>query len=159
MKASQQWTVRKARLSDVEALLPLMAAFNREEQIPFRRARVAPGLRRLLREPRLGVVVVVVPAAEPRQPVGYAIGTLGFDLEFGGPDAFLTEIFIAPAARRHGLGARLLDATTRALRGAGAAAVTLLVRPENVAARELYARARFREIPRLPMVRRLAAAR
>jgi len=159
MKVTPRWTVRKARLSDVEALLPLMAVFNREEQIPFRRARVAPGLRRLLRQPRLGAVLVVAPAAEPRQLVGYAIGTLGFDLEFGGPDAFLTEIFVAPAARRHGLGARLLDATTEALREAGAAAVTLLVRPENVAARELYARARFREIPRLAMVRRLAPTR
>jgi ribosomal protein S18 acetylase RimI-like enzyme len=159
MKTPDQWTLRKARLSDVEALLRMMAVFNREEQIPFRRARVTPGLRRLLREPRLGVVVVIAPTAEPRRLEGYAIGTLGFDLEFGGPDAFLTEIFVAPPARRHGLGARLLDATTRALHKAGAAAVTLLVRHENVGARELYARAGFREMPRLPMIRRLPRRR
>jgi ribosomal protein S18 acetylase RimI-like enzyme len=156
--APEQWTVRKARPADVEPLLPMMAAFNREEGIPFQRARVAPALRRLVREPRLGVVVVASSAKDQRL-VGYAIGTLGFDLEFAGPDAFLTEIFVDPPQRGSGLGARLLDATSRALRERGAAAVTLLVRPENVAARRLYARAGFRELPRLPMVRRLAPAR
>jgi ribosomal protein S18 acetylase RimI-like enzyme len=158
MKVPERWTVRKARSSDVEPLLRLMGAFNREERIPFRRARVAPALRRLLRERRLGVVVVAV-TADGRRLAGYAIGTLGFDLEFAGPDAFLTEIFVAARERRGGLGAGLLEATTRALREAGAAAVTLLVRPENVGARGLYARAGFREIPRLPMVRRLAPTR
>jgi ribosomal protein S18 acetylase RimI-like enzyme len=158
MKTRERWTVRKARLTDVEPLLPMMAAFNREEQIPFRRARVLPALRRLVREPRLGVVVVASPAGGGPL-VGYAIGTLGFDLEFAGPDAFLTEIFVEARARRGGLGARLLDETSHALREAGAAAVTLLVRPENVAARGLYRREGFREIPRLPMVRRLPPAR
>jgi ribosomal protein S18 acetylase RimI-like enzyme len=159
MKAPEKWTVRTARLTDVEPLLRMMAAFNREEGIVFRRARVLPGLRRLLRDPRLGLVIVLASTAEPRELAGYAIGTLGFDLEFGGPDSFLTEIFVDPVARRGGLGARLLEATTRALRDAGAGAVTLLVRPENVAARGLYVRAGFRELPRLAMVRRLAPTR
>jgi ribosomal protein S18 acetylase RimI-like enzyme len=159
MKAPGRWTVRTARLTDVEPLLRMMAAFNREEGIVFRRARVRPALRRLLREPRLGLVVVLASTADARRLAGYAIGTLGFDLEFGGPDSFLTEIFVDPVARRGGLGARLLAATTRALREAGAGAVTLLVRPENVAARGLYARAGFRELPRLAMVRRLAPTR
>jgi ribosomal protein S18 acetylase RimI-like enzyme len=159
MKAPERWTVRKARPTDLERLLRLMAAFNRVEQIPFRRARVATGLRRLLRESRLGVVTVLASTTDPRRLGGYALGTLGFDLEFGGPDAFLTEIFVAPGERRSGLGARLLDETTHALREAGAAAVTLLVRPENVAARALYRRSGFRDIPRLAMVRRLAPAR
>jgi ribosomal protein S18 acetylase RimI-like enzyme len=158
MKARDRWTVRQARLADVEPLLRLMAAFNRAERIPFRRARVAPGLRRLLRDRRLGLVLVAEAQAKAELG-GYAIGTLGFDLEFGGPDAFLTEIFVARDQRRDGLGARLLEATARALRELGAAAVTLLVRPENVAARRLYSRAGFRELPRLAMVRRLARAR
>jgi ribosomal protein S18 acetylase RimI-like enzyme len=154
MKTRERWTVRRARLTDVEPLLPMMAAFNREERIPFRRARVLPALRRLVREPRLGVVVVAS-TPDGRRLAGYAIGTLGFDLEFGGPDAFLTEIFVDPGARRNRLGARLLAATARLLRAAGAAAVTLLVRPENAGARELYVRNGFRELSRLPMVRRL----
>jgi ribosomal protein S18 acetylase RimI-like enzyme len=146
--------LRRARRADAEPLLRLMAAFNRDEEIPFRRARVAPGLRRLLRERRLGVVVVAE-SADRRGLDGYAVGTFGFDLEFAGPDAFLTEIYVRPDQRGRRLGAYLLEAVTGALRDGGARAVTLLVRPKNTAARRLYARAGFEEIPRLAMVRRI----
>jgi ribosomal protein S18 acetylase RimI-like enzyme len=153
--------LRRARLADVEALLDLMAAFNRSERIPFRRARVVPGLRRLLRERRLGVVVVAE-SADRRRPGrldGYAVGTFGYDLEFAGPDAFLTELYVRPERRRRRLGARLLDAVNGALRDGGAAAVTLLVWRENQAARRLYAQAGFAEVPRVAMIRRLRAPR
>jgi ribosomal protein S18 acetylase RimI-like enzyme len=150
--------LRRARLADVEGLLDLMAAFNRSERIPFRRARVEPGLRRLLRERRLGVVVVAVADGADRGRLdGYAVGTFGFDLEFAGPDAFLTELYVRPERRRRRLGARLLEAVTGALRDGGAAAVTLLVWRENRAARRLYARAGFAQVPRVAMIRRLKA--
>jgi ribosomal protein S18 acetylase RimI-like enzyme len=147
--------VRRARLTDASELLLLMADFNRAEGIPFRRARVIGGLRRLLREPRLGIVVVAE-SADRRRLDGYAIGTFGFDLEFAGPDAFLTELFVRAESRRHGLGARLLAAVTSGLRDAGARAVTLLVLPEHVGARRLYGSAGFEELPRIAMVRRLS---
>jgi ribosomal protein S18 acetylase RimI-like enzyme len=150
--------LRPARPSDLEELLRLMAEFNRVEGIPFRRTRAIPGLRRLLRERRLGVVVVAE-SADRRRLDGYAIGTFGFDLEFAGPDAFLTELFVRAESRRSGLGARLLAAVTDGLRDAGARAVTLLVLPENAAARRLYASAGFKELPRIAMVRRLAKRR
>lgn len=155
MATNRPAKLRRARLTDVGELLPLMAAFNRAERIPFRRSRVIVGLRRLLRERRLGVVVVAESADRPRLD-GYTIGTFGFDLEFAGPDAFLTELFVRPTRRQEGLGARLLAAVTSALRDGGARAVTLLVSPENGSARRLYARAGFEEIARVPMVRRLS---
>jgi ribosomal protein S18 acetylase RimI-like enzyme len=154
MSSSDRIEVRAARLADLDALLQMMAGFNRAEAIPFRRARVAPGLRRLLRERRLGIVVV---AAHPDRPAldGYAVATFGYDLEFAGTDAFLTEIYVRPARRGRGVGARLLDAVARALRAGGAGAVTLLVLPENRAARRLYARAGYAPVRRVAMVRRL----
>jgi ribosomal protein S18 acetylase RimI-like enzyme len=54
------------------------------------------------------------------------------------------------------VGARLLEAVARALRDAGARAITLLVWPENRAARRAYARAGFEELRRVAMVRRLS---
>jgi ribosomal protein S18 acetylase RimI-like enzyme len=98
---------------------------------------------------------VVAERRDRRRLVGYAIGTFGFDLEFADPDAFLTELFVRPDARRQGLGAGLLAEVMTTLREGGARAVTLLVLPENGAARRLYAGAGFEEIPRLAMVRRL----
>jgi len=154
MPAAPDINLRCARSADLEKLLPLMAAFNRDDGIPFRRALVAGGLRRLLRERRLGIVVVA-DSGDRKRLDGYAIGTFGFDLEFAGPDAFLTELYVRAERREHGLGARLLEAVTSGLRDAGARAVTLLVRPENVAARRLYGSAGFEEIPRIAMVRPL----
>jgi ribosomal protein S18 acetylase RimI-like enzyme len=150
--------VRRARHADRERLLPLMAAFNRGERIPFHREAVSSGLRRLLRDRKLGVVVVAE-SRDGRGLDGYAIGTFGYDLEFAGPDAFLTELFVRPARRQAGLGGGLLAAVTSALRDGGARAITLLVWPENTSARNLYARAGFEEISRIPMVRRLDARR
>lgn len=155
MPAIADVKLRRARPTDLEELLPLMADFNRAERIPFRRARTIGGLRRLLRERRLGIVVVAE-SADRRRLDGYAIGTFGFDLEFAGPDAFLTELFVRAEGRRRGLGARLLAAVTNGLRAAGARAVTLLVLPENAAARRLYSSAGFEELPRIAMVRRLS---
>ena len=156
MSANEGIKVRAARSADVAALLPMMAAFNRGEGIRFRRAPVAAALRRLLRERRLGIVLVAESPGR-RGLDGYAVATFGYDLEFDGTDAFLTELFVRPAHRRLGVGAQLLDAVAGALRKAGARAVTLLVWPENRAARRAYARAGFEELRRVAMVRRLAA--
>jgi [ribosomal protein S18]-alanine N-acetyltransferase len=150
MSATGAWTLRRARLDDAPELLDMMAAFNRVERIPFRRARVAPGLRRLLRERRLGTVVV---ADGARGLGGYAVGTLGYDLEFAGPDGFVTDLFVRARHRRAGLGALLLEAAVSALHQAGARAAHLAVRPENRPARRLYARRGFTEVPRLLMSR------
>jgi len=154
MKASPHSAVRLARASDVPALMAMMRAFSRADQVPWRPKRVLPALRRLLREPRLGRVVV----AESRtggEPCGYAVGTFGYDLEFAGPDAFVTEIFVRPRHRGRGEGRRLLDAITRAMRKGGASAIHLAVRRANRVARRLYQTAGFAPIPRLVLSKRL----
>jgi len=71
-------------MGDVPALLVMMRAFSGEDEVAWRPRRVVPALRRLLRAPRLGRVVVSAAGGELR---GYAIGTFGYDLEFGGADA------------------------------------------------------------------------
>lgn len=144
--------IRPARLGDAKALLALMAPFNRSEGIAWRPARVSVALRRLLREPRLGVVLV----AEERSSdtiLGYVVATYSYDLEFAGPDAFVTELFVRPDARGRGTGRRLLEAVERRVRSRGAAALHLLVRPENRGARRLYERSGFARVPRLMLTK------
>lgn len=151
-RPSQASLLRAAKASDSAALLAMMAPFNRSEGIPWRPKRVATALRILLRDSRLGAVVV----AEDRASgllVGYVVATLNYDLEFAGPDAFVTELFVVPEQRGRGLGNRLLRAITTRMRAAGAGALHLLVRPENQSARRLYERAGFQAVPRLMMTR------
>lgn len=141
-----------ARTGDLAAIAPLMAIFNHEEGIAWRPEAMLPALERLLRDPSLGVVLLAR-AGHGGALRGYAIATFGYDVEFAGPDAFVTELFVAPEARRTGLGRRLLEGMLAALAERGVRAAHLVVRPENTPARGLYDELGFREIPRLLMTR------
>jgi ribosomal protein S18 acetylase RimI-like enzyme len=146
--------IRPARLSDVPELMAMMRALNASDLIPWRPTRVLPALRGLLRDARVGAILVSEMAGA-RRLGGYAVGTFGYDLEFAGPDAFVTELFVRPEVRRAGEGRRLLEALAARMRRGGAAALHLVVRPENTAARRLYAGAGFARVERLLLSKRL----
>src|SRR5205807_8979654 len=105
--AGMSFAVRPATLADAPLILEMMHDFNRHEAIAFDRESFAPRLATLVADPTLGgaLVFTVDDAA-----VGYAIVTFGYDLEYGGRDAFLTELFIVDAARGQGAGKRALAA-------------------------------------------------
>jgi ribosomal protein S18 acetylase RimI-like enzyme len=155
MDPSRPPKIRPARPSDASELLAMMAALSRSERIPWRPRRVQPALRRLLREPRLGRVVVAEALAGDDLH-GYAVATFGYDLEFAGRDAFVTELFVRPRYRGTGAGRRLLDAATETMRKGGARAVHLAVWPSNRTARRLYERAGFTPTSRLLLSKPLA---
>jgi ribosomal protein S18 acetylase RimI-like enzyme len=138
-------TVREAAGLDCERLLAMMEDFNALERIPFDRDVMGRGLHRLLEEPSLGQAIVVELDGER---VGYAIVTYGFDLEFGGRDAFLTEIYLVPEARGRGVGRTALGLVEERARAAGVRALHLMVYPENRPALALYERAGFQRSPR-----------
>lgn len=137
-------TLRDAREEDANLLLPMMADFNRVEGIAWDVDRMERALTRLLAEPPLGRVVI----AEDEGPAGYAVVTWGYDLEYGGRDAFLTELYVRPAYRRRGLARRLLARMETIARASGAGALHLGVRPENTAALGLYRDAGYVRIRR-----------
>jgi ribosomal protein S18 acetylase RimI-like enzyme len=123
----------------------MLAAFNRLEQIEWDEAVGAPVLRRLIEDASLGFVGMVEIDA---RAVGYFIVTWGYDLEWGGRDSFLTDLYLEPEARGAGLGTQVMASVEEVARAAGAAALHLMVRPENEPAVRLYARAGFRSPPR-----------
>ena len=143
---------RPARSADLPSLLSMMADFNEHERIPFDEATFTPRLEQLLKDAELGGAVIF---ALDGKDVGYAIVTYGFDLEYGGKDAFLTELWIVPSERRRGLGGTALAAAEELARQGGAHALHLLVRHENSSARSLYERAGYVTEPRAVMTKRL----
>jgi ribosomal protein S18 acetylase RimI-like enzyme len=86
--------------------------------------------------------------------IGYAMVTFGYDLEFAGRDAYLTELWIDPPARGSGAGGAALALLDPELRTHGVHALHLQVRPDNPALR-LYLRSGFVASPRIVMTRRL----
>jgi aminoglycoside 6'-N-acetyltransferase len=149
---ADDWRARAAREEDVAFLLSRMAEFNRDEGIAWSPATGAAPLRRLLADPALGRVYVL---REGGERAGYAVVTYGYDLEFAGPDAFLTELWVDAGARRHGLARRALETILADLRSAGFGALHLQVRAENEAAQRLYRGLGFEGTTRLFLSKRV----
>lgn len=146
-------TARGASGRDLEVLLPLVEAFQVYERIPFDPATARRSLARLLEEPSLGQVLL---AEEDGAAIGYAILTYGYDLEFAGMDAYLTDIYLEDSARGRGLGQWLLGEAERAARAADVKALHLLVAPQNQRAHHIYHRAGFQVSPRLFLTKLLS---
>ncbi len=150
--------LRRATPADYDTVLPRTRGLNAHEGIAHAPGVLEAALRRLLAEPALGGCWLIerpgTGVDAHTQVVGYAIATFGFDLEFGGRDAYLTELWIDDGARGHGAGMAALALLDGELRAHGVRALHLQVRPENPAVR-LYERAGFVRSPRWIMTRRL----
>jgi ribosomal protein S18 acetylase RimI-like enzyme len=144
-------SVRSATLDDVASVLPRTRALNDHEAIAISDELLEAALRRLLDDASLGGVWLVERAGAS---IGYAIVTYGYDLEFGGRDSYLTELWIDEGERGHGAGTRVLELLESELVARGVRALHLQVRPENPALR-LYERVGFTRSPRLLLTRRL----
>ncbi len=144
--------IRVAGEAEVPALLDMMADFNAIEAIPWERGSAEAPLRRLLTTPALGVIAIV---ERGDAVLGYGVLAWGFDLEFAGRDAFLTEFYLRPEARGQGLAAAAMDGLLALARTHGAAAVHLVVRHENEPALKVYARAGFVSPGRLLLTKKL----
>jgi ribosomal protein S18 acetylase RimI-like enzyme len=136
---------RIAAPGDSATLLPMMAAFNAGEGIAFDAATTAAPLERLLSSPDLGLVLLF---ELDGQPAGYAVVTWNYDLEWGGRDAFLTELWIEPRHRGQGHGRRALAHIEESCRQSKAAALHLAVRPDNKGAVRLYETQGYKDWPR-----------
>src|SRR5262245_22304756 len=92
-----------ARRKDLEDLIRLVRAYYRFEGIRFREGALA-ALRKLLTVPTLGRAWIL---RDRGCAIGYAILTFNFDVEFGGPEGILTDLYLKPGHRGQGLGRRL----------------------------------------------------
>jgi GNAT superfamily N-acetyltransferase len=144
--------IRLATVADVAEILPMMADFNGIESIPWEPQAGQGPLRTLLADPTLGFMALAI---RDGAPCGYAVVTYGYDLEYGGRDAFLTELYATAPVRGTGLGSTLLAAVESLAAERGVHVLHLMVRPENPALR-LYQRQGFRPTPRLFLSKRLA---
>lgn len=154
MMAANSVDIQLAGIEDEPALVSLMAAFNEAEGIVWKPGPMTAALRRLLHEDALGFILV----ARERSclvPVGYGVATFGYDLEYAGRDAYITELFVEPANRGRGLGQLLLDSLVEKLHESGVGAIHLMVRPENARARQIYESRGFRVGPRIIMTKQV----
>jgi ribosomal protein S18 acetylase RimI-like enzyme len=136
---------------DYDELLALALAFHLEDGHPLDQ-----GGERALRE-----ICTGHPLArgflirEAGATLGYCVLTRGFGIEFGGPDAFLDDLYLVPEARGRGIGNAVMAAVEHEARRQGATAIHLVVASENERAQRLYLRSGFARSDYLVMSRRL----
>ena len=144
--------IKPATSRDMTRLLHLIKAYYRFDEIPFDHTAIASGLALLLNEPALGRVWLILKRG---QAVGYLILTFGFDLEFGGRQATLTDLYIKAPHRRKGIGRAVLEQVEDFCRSSGVMAVELQVTNRNSVVLDFYRRVGFHAYDRIPMSKRV----
>lgn len=134
-----------------DALLELARSFHAEDGHPLtERGEAAIGM--IANGHPLGRAWLI---HEAGRLVGYAVLGLGFGIEYGGPDAFVDDLYLVPEARGRGLGGLVLTQLELEAKALGLAALFLVVDPENLPARRVYDRIGFSGTHWLLMAKRL----
>lgn len=130
--------IRKAEVTDVPALLPLVEEYWRFEDISgFDSSRVAAQIKRLFSETGLGAGWI---ATSDGVAFGYLLAVYVFSLEHLGITAEIDEFFILPAHRGGGIGADLLKVAESEFLRVGCTNVSLQLSRQNSSARAFYYR-------------------
>jgi ribosomal protein S18 acetylase RimI-like enzyme len=126
--------IRRAGPSDVEAIAPLFDAYRQF----YGRASDVSLARRFLTDRLTNEESVVLVAREGSSPCGFTQLYPLFSSLRCRPVWVLSDLFVAPARRRGGVGRRLMEAAHAFALAQGAAAIELDTAHTNTAARALY---------------------
>src|SRR5262249_57587455 len=86
---------------------------------------------------------------------GYLMLSFGFDLEFGGRLAGLTDLYIEARHRRKGIGREALAQAEECCRFCGVNAIELQVTRKNASVVDFYRSIGFQAFDRVPMRKRI----
>ncbi len=139
--------LRAVTLDDIEQAVGFVGQYYQFDGIAFNADRVRQGIRQLIENPAFGFIWFIAPQG---QPVGHVVVTFGFDLEFGGRVATVTEVFIEKAARAQGLGKRVFQELEAICRANEIGALELQVERDNSEAQQFYKKLGYHFHDRLP---------
>src|SRR3974390_800415 len=142
-------TFRPCRPKDHATLLRFVTEYYRFDKISFKRASLSQGLDTLLRNVSQGQAWLM---ESHKTPVGYALLTYNFDLEYGGIEGMLTDLYVSKRYRNRGIGSLALYEIEDFCRERGIRAIELQVLRHNPAAETFYRKAGFKILPRKVMV-------
>jgi GNAT superfamily N-acetyltransferase len=134
---------------DHHSLLRLVLAYNRFERNFVNRRSLSQGLDVLLRNPSQGKMWLMEIHGKP---VGYALLTYNFELEYGGAEGVLRDLFVEKRFRDQGIGSLALYEIEDYCRERGMRAFQLQLPRRNKSAEIFYRKAGFRELPRRVMM-------
>src|ERR1700752_4843814 len=107
---------RDASEADAGTLLTFMREYYAFDGHGFDEEKACVALTRLLQDPNLGRVWLIL---DGERPVGYIVICFGYSLEWLGRDAFVDEFYLVENYRRRGWGRKTLAFVEDAARGLG----------------------------------------
>jgi ribosomal protein S18 acetylase RimI-like enzyme len=138
----------RASFADLETVLAFVKKYYEFDGIRFNAPELGRSLELLLRDPSFGRVWLIRVA---RKEVGYVILTFSYDIEFGGRQGTVTDLYFMEEYRRLGLGSKTFNFLELACRELDIKALELQVERKNVAAQAFYRKLGFQ--PGLPTPR------
>ena len=138
-------TFRPAGPKDHKTLLKLIIAYYHFDKIPFKRESLSRGLDTLLRNLSQGQAWLL---EMHHKAIGYAILTYNFDLEYGGVEGMLTDLYVEKRYRQHGVGSLAIYEMEDFCRERGIRNIELQVQHHNKSANTFYRKVGFRTLPR-----------
>jgi GNAT superfamily N-acetyltransferase len=142
----------RADATGIDTLLDFIRAYYAFDAIAFDADVVRPALLELLANEAYGGAWLI---RQSGTAIGYFVLTFGFDLEFGGRQATVTELFVRADARGRGAGRAALEFIEKYLRRLGIGALELQVERDNAEARAFYERLGFEAHDRVPLSKRI----
>lgn len=94
-----------------------------------------------------------------KKPVGYALLTYNFDLEYGGVEGLLIDVFVEPRYRNQGVGSLALYEIEDFCRERGIRTIELQVSHHNKGAENFYRRAGFSILERKVLLLEVRSAK
>ena len=143
-----QINLRLAGIQDAGLLMEFIKAYYTFDEIPLDPERIRPALEELLSGDSLGRAWLIETEGND---AGYLLATFGYDLEFGGRIATITEFYIQPEYRRGGLGTQTIEFVEKTLRASGVKTLELQVERTNRKALLFYTKNGFRGHDRIPL--------
>ena len=146
--------IRAGRISDFDILIQLVEEYYQYDSLEFDANRIGSALRKLLQDENLGCAWVVEQGAEV---AGYLLLTYNYDLEFGGHEGIITDLFLREKFRGRGTGRLMIERVEAHCRANGISTVELQVEIENKPAQSFYYKLGFSRLPRLVMSKQISA--
>jgi len=128
-------TIREAAIDDLNELVPLFDAYRQ-----FYRQPSDPGIARDFLSERIKhqQSIIFIALGSDRRGLGFTQLYPSFSSESAARIYILNDLFVAPAARRKGIGTRLLRRAEEFGRAAGAVRLVLSTEISNIKAQTLY---------------------
>lgn len=131
--------IKKGKPKDIKGIIPLLEElFTQETEFVFEKSHHIKGLKKIMKNKKIGTIFVVKKKVIACINVLYTISTA-----LGGKVALLEDIIVSLAYQRKGIGTKLLRYVLVFLEKQKIKRITLLTDYDNIAAHQFYKKFSF----------------